>query len=182
MYSFPKGHPKYWEHHSEETKKKMSESHKRIGAPWMIGRKMSEETKRKISETEKRNPHRSALGKRRPPELIERQRLIMKKRAAEHKHWNYKGGSVGYERRLEVNRRRSQREKNNGGFHTIDEWRILKAQYNWTCPNCKKQEPEIVLTRDHIIPISKGGSSNIENIQPLCKSCNRHKYTAIIKY
>ncbi len=68
------------------------------------------------------------------------------------------------------------------GSHTSEEWEILLAQYNWTCPSCKRAEPEIKLTEDHIIPVSKGGSNNIENIQPLCPTCNGKKHTQIIKY
>jgi 5-methylcytosine-specific restriction endonuclease McrA len=68
------------------------------------------------------------------------------------------------------------------GSHTIGEWENLKAQYNWTCPCCGKSDPNVKLTEDHIIPLSKGGSDNIENIQPLCGSCNSRKHTKIAKY
>lgn len=77
---------------------------------------------------------------------------------------------------------RNHRIRANGGNHSFGEWQNLKAQYDWTCPACNKSEPEIKLTEDHIVPLSKGGSHNIENIQPLCMNCNQKKSTKIIKY
>lgn len=79
-------------------------------------------------------------------------------------------------------RMKKMRKKSVGGSHTLNDWQNLKKQYNYTCPCCKKSEPEIKLTEDHIIPIIKGGSHNIENIQPLCHSCNSIKHTKIIYY
>jgi hypothetical protein len=78
-------------------------------------------------------------------------------------------------------RRRAKRFEN-GGSHTFGEWETLKAQYDWTCPGCEKKEPTIKLTQDHIVPLSQGGSDNIENIQPLCFSCNSKKCAKVIRY
>ena len=35
---------------------------------------------------------------------------------------------------------------------------------------------------DHIVPVSKGGKSTLNNLQAICKSCNRKKATKIIRY
>ena len=67
------------------------------------------------------------------------------------------------------------------GF-TAEEWQALKAHYDYTCLKCQKREPEITLTRDHIIPQVKGGLDKIDNIQPLCVSCNSSKRERIIDY
>jgi len=68
------------------------------------------------------------------------------------------------------------------GSHTNGEWELLKKQYGYTCPSCGIGEPETKLTEDHIIPLSKGGSDYIENIQPLCKMCNCKKYNKVIAF
>lgn len=49
---------------------------------------------------------------------------------------------------------------------------------NYTCQKCGislKDEPNLLLEVDHIIPISKGGMTTVENLQTLCWRCNRTK-------
>jgi len=67
----------------------------------------------------------------------------------------------------------------NGGFFTKEEWIFLKKKYDNKCLACGR---EAELTPDHIIPLAKGGTSFIHNIQPLCRSCNCSKRAEIIDY
>lgn len=165
--------------HSQATKDKLSKY--RLGRiPWNKGKKgiYSEETLLKI---------RAARAEQ---VFTEEARLKMgasrrgKKDSAEQREKNRQGQYRRFEREIpgyhyEDNGRRIRRKVRllkNGGFHSNGEWENLKAQVNWTCSHCGKSEPKIILTKDHIISVAKGGSDNIENIQPLCKPCNSKKH------
>ena len=124
----------------------------------------------------------SFKGKKHTQETLEKMKVAKLGNKGELAN-NWRGGiSFQPQYRSFLQRRRVVRKYQNGGSHTKGEWKTLKIQYGFTCPCCKKSEPEIILTEDHIIPITKGGVDNIENIQPLCKSCNSSKNNKIIKY
>ena len=102
-----------------------------------------------------------------------------------HEHNSWKGGVSSYEahrkwvaknkeRMSHLKARRYAREKGAEGSHTLEEWQKLKEIYGNVCANCKESKP---LTKDHIMPLSKGGSDYITNIQPLCRNCNSKKWS-----
>ncbi len=68
------------------------------------------------------------------------------------------------------------------GKLTAQQWESIKRKFAYTCLRCRQREPEIKLTIDHVIPISKGGSKNPENVQPLCKRCNSIKHAKTLDY
>ena len=70
---------------------------------------------------------------------------------------------------------RKAKEFNAKGRFTQQEWEDLKKHYFFTCLACRRTEPEIELTVDHVKPLSSGGSNFIKNIQPLCRGCNTKK-------
>ena len=46
---------------------------------------------------------------------------------------------------------------------------------NFTCQYCGRKPPEVILEIDHIIPVSKKGSIESENLITACRDCNRAK-------
>ena len=48
----------------------------------------------------------------------------------------------------------------------------------YRCKECfKGREDGVKLEIDHIVPVAKGGTNDIDNLQTLCKECNRNKHT-----
>ena len=48
----------------------------------------------------------------------------------------------------------------------------------YRCRECNRgKEDGAILEIDHIVPVAKGGTNDISNLQTLCKECNRGKYT-----
>lgn len=115
-------------------------------------------------------------------------------------HWNYKHGrskTLEYERELyrkrihwhrEYNKRPERREalrkyklkrKEVEPGHDFKDWINLLKQYDNKCFYCgdkmTKKLGRKQRTRDHILPISKGGTDTLDNIVPACRSCNSSK-------
>ena len=75
---------------------------------------------------------------------------------------------------------RRSRKASAGQSFTAKEWISLKERYEYTCLNCLQSEPSIILVPDHVVPLFRGGSGIISNIQPLCRRCNSVKHTKIL--
>jgi len=86
-----------------------------------------------------------------------------------------KWGENNKDKRYSYKRAYRAKKYGNGGMHTKKEFESLKKRSDNTCLRCFRQEPQITLTEDHILPLSKGGDDSIGNIQPLCSLCNSTK-------
>lgn len=77
-------------------------------------------------------------------------------------------------------RRRARIAQNGDDKYSVQEWKNLCSFYGNKCLCCGKTK--VKLTVDHVLPIKLGGRNIIENIQPLCGSCNSKKGAKHIDY
>ena len=60
---------------------------------------------------------------------------------------------------------------------------FIKERDNYTCCECGNSvyaEPNLLLEIDHIIPVSKGGLTETDNLRTLCWRCNRSKGAKLV--
>lgn len=100
-----------------------------------------------------------------------------KEKEAQRKYAKTENGKLK-EARVKHNRR-SNSNKSPCTLTTIQWKKILESQGNKCaiCGKrfCKSRPP----TKDHIVPLSKGGGFTFENVQALCRSCNSSKCAAL---
>jgi 5-methylcytosine-specific restriction endonuclease McrA len=82
----------------------------------------------------------------------------------------HRTANPGLYRTYDQNRRAAERGAE--GVHTNDEWLQTVEAFGGCCAYCGEQKK---LTRDHNIPLSRGGSNYIWNIVPACGRCNSRK-------
>lgn len=110
-----------------------------------------------------------------------------KQHSASQRRWNEKLKSTpeGLRRLRDIvnisKHNRRVRIKESGSPVTLNQkqWDELCRRYDYRCLCCGEHKP---LEIDHIVPISKGGTNTIDNVQPLCRECNQKKRTQTIDY
>ena len=56
---------------------------------------------------------------------------------------------------------------------SVRDYVFQRDQYR--CQSCGRSPELVSLQVDHIIPLAKGGSNDLSNLQTLCASCNGRK-------
>lgn len=95
---------------------------------------------------------------------------------------NWKGFGKRALRQLDRLRRDARRALYAASDFTLEDWDRIKGEYGNKCARCGAPDNDASLTRDHIVPLSRGGNHEARNIQPLCLPCNMRKHTRIIDY
>lgn len=86
------------------------------------------------------------------------------------------------EKVLEKNRKYRARKNNADGSFTEKEFKEKLVFYQYKCCKCGTDLRKTDTHRDHVKPLSIGGTDYISNIQPLCKPCNCSKSADWIDY
>jgi hypothetical protein len=62
------------------------------------------------------------------------------------------------------------------GDCTVDEWLAILRYFDFRCAYCLKHTDEVgTLAREHMLPLSRGGTNHPDNLAPSCKVCNSRK-------
>lgn len=67
----------------------------------------------------------------------------------------------------------------------VARWSALKqaimSRDNYTCAYCGRKPPDVKMQCDHIVPLSRGGSNDPENLTAACFECNSSKGAKLLE-
>lgn len=147
-------------------------------------RRNKEKINRRIRESYDPQKRRERYMRNRETELA-RQREYNQRPEVKVRHREQQRLWISRNRELkrEYWRQYNARKQGADGSHSTDEWLSICKKCGWLCAACGIAHTEDnPLTMDHIVPLSKGGTDYIDNIQPLCRKCNSKKGTRTINY
>ncbi len=97
--------------------------------------------------------------------------------------YQYRKTDAGKAMQARANHRRRIQTTSVSNTLTVQEWLAILEQQQYCCAACGEAFSDLLPpTRDHIVPVSKGGGLTAENTQALCKPCNSRKFTKHINY
>lgn len=89
--------------------------------------------------------------------------------------YNREYGQENHDGVLERSRKRRAIQYGQSEYFTEEQFFEKFEQLGKKCFYCGVELTKETVTRDHYIPLVKGGSDTIENIVPCCKNCNSRK-------
>lgn len=101
-------------------------------------------------------------------------KLNPEKQSAACKQWR----RLNPERVLQHNNDRRARLAGCVGKFTPVEWKQKCKEYDHRCAYCRQRR---LLTRHHVMPVSRGGANTIDNIVPACRRCNCRIKTKVVQ-
>ena len=115
----------------------------------------------------KRKENKNWGNKNRKPSALKRKYNPSKKAEYDKKYRSSEKGKSNCK-----NRKYKYRSLNKDSNFKIEDWRKLLSGFDNKCAYCGSEND---MSIDHIIPISKEGTSHIYNLLPACRQCNRKK-------
>lgn len=172
----------HWKAYDPIWKAKNPDKRKASNKRFYNRHKDDEEFKRKIKERAEKdfdkNKERYARWKSSNLERVKQtaRNSYLKNKEA-RTEWQRKWLAANPEKKRATHARRRARRRNAEGHHTAEQLKNLMKQQKYRCAYCRCSLRG-GYHADHIVPLSKGGSNWIANIQLTCGSCNARKHTA----
>lgn len=173
----------YRERHNELARKRYSEDRE-----YFVAKSSKTQYKRrgtvlpeKYSELLKKEPRNSP---KTWDDELERLKGIKQANREKYKEEYKKWSSTDRAKLLNALKSQRYRARKSNTINTLTEIDVAMVLIfqGKVCAKCGKSFDQVKYEIDHVVPVSLGGDTVLENIQLLCRSCNASKRAKIIRY